>query len=187
LIQLLHEDEERFYRLLCLSYRYLPMPRVRSLQSTRILDSLIGLISPDFYNGAQSDLRERMDRIRPATRQYPYRIIANGMAVACYCNGPVENLHAGRTPAYSLDRRRATDRQIRELMELISGHLASVLTKFRPWEQSSSHPLRWLDNMAGIYISPYFSPRNWSLSRNHAVPYGWKLGADGCQFIEFSK
>jgi hypothetical protein len=40
LIQLLHEDEDCFYRLLCLSYQYLPMPQMRSLQSTRILDSL---------------------------------------------------------------------------------------------------------------------------------------------------
>jgi hypothetical protein len=86
LIQLLHEDEERFNRLLCLSYRYLPMPQVLSLQSTRILDSLTGLTSPDFYNGAQPDLRERMDHIRPATHQYPCRIIANAMAVTCYRN-----------------------------------------------------------------------------------------------------
>jgi hypothetical protein len=55
LIQLLHEDEDRFYRLLCLYYRYLPMPRMRSFRSTRILDSLIGLTSPDFYNRAQPD------------------------------------------------------------------------------------------------------------------------------------
>jgi hypothetical protein len=166
LIQLLHEDEERFNRLLYLSYRYLPMPRVRCLQSTRILDSLTGLTSPDFYNGAQPDLRERMDRIRPVTRQYPYRIIANGMAVTCYRNGPVEDLHAGRAQACSPDHRRATDQQIRELMEFTSGHLASVLAKFRPWEQSSGHPLQWPDNMAGICISPYFSPRNWSLSES---------------------
>jgi hypothetical protein len=166
LIQLLHEDEERFCSLLCLSYRYLPMPRVRSLQSTWILDSLIGLTSSDFYKRAQPDLRERMDRIRPAARQYPYRIIGNGMAVACYRNGPVENLHAGRAWAYSPDHRRATDRQFRELMEFTSGHLASVLPKFRPWEQSSRHSLQWPDNMAGIYISPYFSPRDWSLSES---------------------
>jgi hypothetical protein len=82
LIQLLHEDEERFYRLLCLSYCYLPVPQVRILQSIRILDGLIVLTSPDFYNRAKSDLRERMDRTRPVARQYPYRIIANGMA-AC--------------------------------------------------------------------------------------------------------
>jgi hypothetical protein len=149
-----------------LSYRYLPMPRVRCLQSTRILDSLTGLTSPDFYNGAQPDLREQMDRTRPATRQYHYRIIANSMAAACYRNGPVENLHAGRAQAYSLDHRRATDRQIRELMEFISSHLASVLPRFRPWEQSSRHSLQWPDNMAGIYISPYFSPRDWSLSES---------------------
>ena len=166
LIQLLHEDEERFYRLLCLSYRYLPLPQMRSFRSTRILDSLIGLTSPDFYNRAQPDLRERMDRIRSAARQYPYRIIGNGMAVACYRNGPVENLHAGREWAYSPDHRRATDRQMRELMEFTSGQLAPVLTKFRPWERSSGHPLQWPDNMAGIYISPYFSPRNWSLSES---------------------
>jgi hypothetical protein len=166
LIQLLHEDEERFYRLVCLSYRYLPMPRVRSLQSTRVLDSFTGLTSPDFYMGAQPELRERMDRIRPATRQYPYRIIANGMAVACYRNGPVENLHAGRAQAYSPDHRRATDPQIRELMEFTSGQLASVLAKFRPWKKSSGHPLQWPENIAGIYLSPYFSPSNWSLSES---------------------
>lgn len=180
LIQLLYEDEERFYRLLYLSYRYLPMPRMRILQSTRILDLLIGLTSPDFYNRVQPDLRERMDRIRPVARQYPYRIIANGMAVACYRNGPVENLHAGREWAHSLDHRRATDGQIRELMEFTSGHLASVLAKFRPWEKSSCHPMQWPDNMAGIYISPYFSPRSWSLSES-CCPIQLETPSPTCQ------
>jgi hypothetical protein len=42
-------------------------------------------------------------------------------------------------------------------MEFTSGHLASVLLKFRPCEQGSGHALQWPDNMAGIYISPNFS------------------------------
>jgi hypothetical protein len=45
LIQLLHEDEERFYRLLCLSYRYLPMPRMRRLQSTQKTSGLFATSS----------------------------------------------------------------------------------------------------------------------------------------------
>lgn len=166
LIQLFQEDEGRFHRLLGLSYHYLPMPRMRSFQSKRVLDLLMGLTSADFYNSAQPDLRERMDRIRPVARQYPYRIIGNGIAVACYRNGPVENLHAGREHAYSQDHRRATDRQIRELMEFTSCHLASVIAQFRPWGQSSGHPLPWPENIAGICLSPYLSPRDWTLSES---------------------
>ena len=174
LIGMLHEDERGCYRLLHLSYRYLPMPQLRVRPCAELLDLLLGLTSPEFWNTAGADLRSRMDRARAIVVQHPYRILANSMTVAAYRNGPVEELHAGRASGYAMNRRRATDQQSRELMRFTSERLAAVLSGFRPWKRHSGHPWSWPENLAGIYLSPYLSPGNWSLCVL-SCPVPWEL------------
>jgi hypothetical protein len=41
----------------------------------------------------------------------------------------------------------------------------------------SGHPWPWPENLAGIYISPYLSPGNWSLCELSCPIH---LGAHGC-------
>jgi hypothetical protein len=166
LIRMLHEDEGGCYRLLHLSYQHLAMPRFRGRQCAELLDAFYGLTSPAFWNLAGADLRARMERARPIVIQYPYRILANSMALAAWRNGPVENLHCGRISGYNLNRRRATDQQIRELMRFTSERLAALLSRFRPWKQDAGSPVPWPENLAGIYISPYYSPSTWSLTES---------------------
>ena len=176
-IHMLHEDEAGCYRLLHLSCRHLPMPQLRGRPCAELLDLLLGLTSPEFWNSAGADLRSRMDRARAIVVQHPYRILANSMAVAAYRNGPVENLHAGHASGYTLNRRRATDQQHHELMRFTSERLAAVLSGFRPWKRPSGHPLPWPENLAGIYLSPYLSPGNWSLCELSCPIH---LGVHGC-------
>jgi len=92
LIRMLHEDEGGCHRLLRLSYQHLAMPRLRGRQCAELLDAFYELTSPAFWKLAGADLRARMDRARPIVVQYPYRILANSMALAAWRNGPVENL-----------------------------------------------------------------------------------------------
>ena len=64
LLRMLHEDERGCYRLLHLSYRHLPMPQLRGRPCAELLDLLLGLTSPEFWNSARAELRSRMDRAR---------------------------------------------------------------------------------------------------------------------------
>ena len=135
-------------------------------QCSEPLDVFKALTCADFWNLAEPDLKAQMERTRPIVVEHPYRILANSMVLAAYRNGPVENLHRGRVLGYTLNHRRATNRQSRDLMRFTSERLASVLSRFRPWVQRSGHPLPWPENLAGIYISPRFSASTWSLTES---------------------
>lgn len=107
-----------------------------------------------------------MAGIRPTVVRYPYRTLANSIALTAFRNGPVETLHSGRALGYALNHRRASDLQSLELMRFTSARLAAVLTSFRPWQQSADPPMSWPENLAGIYISPHLTPANWSLTES---------------------
>ena len=156
----------RLIRMLHLAHHHFAVSRLRLRQCTEILDAFRGLTSPDFWNLAGPDLRARMERTRPILVQHPYRVLANSMVISAYRNGPVENLHRGRSTGYTLIHRRATDRQSRELMLFTSEQLASALSSLRPWKLCVDPPIPWPENLAGIYISPCFGARTWSLTES---------------------
>ena len=164
LIRMLHEDEAGCYRLLHLARQHLAMPRLRVRLCAEPLDAFHQLTSHDFWNLAGADLRARMERVRPIVRQHPYRILSNSMTLAAWRNGPVESLHCGWVASYSLNHRRATDQQSGELMSFTTDRLASVISMFRPWKRCTNTPVPWPENLAGLYISPYYSPSTWSLT-----------------------
>lgn len=164
LLRMLHDDEVACCRLLCLSYQHLPMPDRQVRQCSGFLDVFDGLTSPDFWNRATAEWRARINEVREVVTRHPYRILANSLVLASYRNGPIERLHSGRVLGYSLNRRRATDRQVRELLQFTSDRLATVLLRMRPWEQHPGHLLPWPENLAGIYLSPVLTPKGWSLS-----------------------
>jgi hypothetical protein len=167
LIHMLHKDERGCYRLLHLAHDRLAMPRLRHKPCAEFLDALRALTSPGFWKSAGPDLRARMERIRPTVAQHPYRVLANTIVLSAYRNGPVENLHSGRSSAIcALNHRRATDRQTHEVMRFTSERLGAVLSKFRPWEQSADFVVSWPENLAGIYISPFYSSSTWSLTES---------------------
>lgn len=150
LIRMLHEDERACRGLLDLACEYLAIPRLRPARCDELLDALLGLTSLRFRNLAGPDLRWRMERIQPVVIRHPYRVLANSMVLAAYRNGPVEDLHAGLCSGYSLNHRRATNRQIDEVMRFTSERLAAVLASFRPWERGAGSVFPWPENLAGI-------------------------------------
>jgi len=166
LVRMLHEDESHCRGLLHLACEYLAMPRLRPARCDELLSPLLELTSPRFWSSAGPDLRARMERIQPVVIRHPYRVLANSMALAAWRNGPVEDIHAGLGSDYSLDHRRASDRQIQEVMRFTSERLAAVLGSFRPWERGAGSVFAWPGNLAGIYISPRFTSRIWSLTES---------------------
>ena len=86
------------------------------------------------------------------------------MALSAWRNGPVEDIHAGLCSGYSTGHRRASDRQIQGLMRFTSEYLEGLLESFRPWERGAGSEFAWPENLAGIYISPRFTSRTWSLT-----------------------
>jgi hypothetical protein len=166
LIRLLHEDQGSCYRLLGLAYHHLAMPRFRFRQCPEILDVFDGLTSAGFWNRADPDLKARMKQTHPIVIRHPYRVLSNSLVLSAYRNGPVEDLHFGLSSRYALTRRRATEEQSRDLMCYTSVRLAPMLSKFRPWELRADSPVPWPENLAGIYISPRFTCRTWSLTES---------------------
>ena len=106
-----------------------------------------------------------MEQVRPVVIRHPYRVLANSMALSAYRSGPVEILHAGLCSGYTLNHRRATDRQTHEVMRFTSERLGAVLAGFRPWEPAAD-VFSWPENLAGLYISPRFNSMTWSLTES---------------------
>jgi hypothetical protein len=166
---MLHEDEAGCYRLLHLAQQNLPMPRFRFRLSSDPFEALQRLISSVFWELAGADYRDRLDRARPIVTRHPYRVLGNSMALAAWRNGPVEDIHRGWAACHSLDYRRATDDQCRELMSFTSDRLSVLLSRFRPWMQSPGLAPAWPENLAGIQISPRFTCSSWSLTESCSV------------------
>ncbi len=66
-----------------------------------------------------------MEGIPPVVIQDPYRVLANTMALAAWRNGPVEDTHAGLSSGYSLNHRRASERQIHEVSTKVNKRCTS--------------------------------------------------------------
>ena len=132
--------------------------------STEFLEPFLRLTSAEFWNTISEDLKDRIRQSRAHLSRYPYRILANSIVLWAYRNGPVEDLHAGRSRAHSLEHRRATGEQCRDLMRFTSQRLSAALGTLRLWEEDHSDPVPWPTNLAGIHISPVLTPPSWSLS-----------------------
>jgi hypothetical protein len=143
LIRMLQEDEEGCRLMLHQCYLNLPMPQRRVGEDREFMEPLIALSSSAFWNSASPGMRERIEREREVVARYCYRILANSVVLSAYRNGPVEDLHAGFVSCCDLSRRRADDRQSRELLRFTSERRAAFLGRFRPWEPASDASPPW--------------------------------------------
>ena len=96
---------------------------------------------------------------------HPHPICFSGRPIG---PGLAGYLHAGGACGKDLALRRANDRQCRVLLRLISGRLAAFLGRISPWERRANALAPWPRNLAGNYISPYFSRRTWSLTESRS-------------------
>lgn len=75
-------------------------------------------------SGYQED---RLEQICTGVARQPTRVLANALINVCWRNGPVEEIHAGRTANYGLDQRRMTPSEERLLVRTTADRLAQGL------------------------------------------------------------
>lgn len=96
---------------------------------------------------------------------HPYRTLANAIVHFAYRNGPIEDSHAGREPAYSLNHRRFTDRQARQIIRFTAERLSPFVSAIPLWSEELGDIPPWPERMAAL---PAFRryPRTWSFTES---------------------
>ena len=77
---------------------------------------------------------------------HPYRTLANTVIHFTYRNGPIENSHAGREPAYSLNHRRFTDSQARQIIRFTAERLSPFVSAIPLWQEDLGDMPPWLES-----------------------------------------
>jgi hypothetical protein len=161
LLELLHRDEAAVTGLIEAAATELPLPGQRVGIEEDFLEPYLALLSAV---NRDKEWQSRLAGALPAVRQHPWRILANSLVLQAYRNGPVEEIHAGRTCSYSLVHRRATEAESREIVRFTARCLAAVFAGLRPWKDEGGYTLPWPDVLAGVAISPWLTPRSWTLT-----------------------
>jgi hypothetical protein len=116
----------RYEQLVNRTVSYLPMPKKTSKLT---VTEFAALADPAMAaRVVQAADPTRLVRVRADAVRCPSRILANALVNTAWCNGPVENVHAGGYQGYPLDQRRVTPAEERELMAFVSERLAVGMT-----------------------------------------------------------
>lgn len=149
LAQLLHlwqTDEDAFFRLLHAAYTWLPMPPTPSAApSGHSGHAATGaLYSPGVACPAKIVATGGNCHSGRQPSDHPHRALANLLINVTYRNGLIENLHAGKTPAYPLDKRRGTNREAGKIVRFAAERLGAVVAALPVWHKSLQEmlPLR---------------------------------------------
>lgn len=98
---------------------------------------------------------------RHLAAQTPSRLFANYMIALWYRQGPIENVHAGRSRDFPLDRRRITATEERTIIAFATGlfrYVAATLSRLR------SQRLEWAEAMMPYGLLSTGGIYNWSLT-----------------------
>ncbi len=178
-IDLMRADYEGYLALMWTAVRYLPMPR-QSARRDRA-SPLLALAHPAGAAQVVSLARpDQRTRARAEAEAHPTRILANAIINSCWRNGPIEDIHAGRSSTYPLGQRRITPLEERDLLHTTTSRLAqAILTVSALIDESDerSWPERVLPfNLAsGLLVTPF----GWSLherTRPAWLPYAEPSG-----------
>jgi hypothetical protein len=158
-IDLSRTDRPLYAQLVQRALCYLPMPQTKpkitvnhfaALADPEIADQLVRASNP-----------AQLARVRGDAARHPSRLFANALLNIAWRNGPVENVHAGKTGAYPLGQRRVTLEEERTLMQFSSERLTLGMSVCR--ELAPSHDGRpWSDK-----VLPYGVAQNWSVTPLH--------------------
>jgi hypothetical protein len=163
-IGLMRHDPDGYRRLARAALAHLPMPQ-KSVKITRDLPRLFALTNPETAADLVQAQPERADKARPEVMAYPDRVLANALVNFCWRNGPVENIHAGRHPAYPLPRRRIRPSEERILMRTTAGLLAQGILVVSTLMQEESKRT-WYERVLPFNLAPWWgvTPHGWSLT-----------------------
>ncbi|MCI0578101.1 MAG: hypothetical protein L0332_17065 [Chloroflexi bacterium] len=160
LLRLRHQDENAFFDRLRHAYEWLPMPQRRVKRKWAplqlILETLVGI-----HQAQDITLPESVQ----TAVSHPYRTLANTIIHFVYRNGPIEDSHAGREPAYPLDRRRLTDGQARQLVRYTAERLSPFVSATPLWDGDLGDMPPWPARIAGLPAWRQY-PHGWSLTES---------------------
>ena len=160
LLQLRHQDEDACFDLLRRAYEWLPMPQRRVKRKWEPIQGILGIL-PGIY--------QAKDIMLPAASRtaasHPYRTLANAIIHLAYRNGPIEEHHAGREPAYSLDHRRFTDSRSREIIRYTAERLSPFVGGVALWDEALASIPSWPNSVAALPAWRHY-PHNWSFTKS---------------------
>jgi hypothetical protein len=174
-IDLYREDLGRDYaRLVDRAVYCLPMPKKTSrLKVTEFAAPADPEFAAAIVGAAPATLLERASS---DVARAPTRVLSNALVNSAWRNGPVEDIHAGESEGYPLDRRRITPAEERTLMAFASERLALGMTICLRLEME--RPRRaWRDQVLPYALAGglLITPSGWSLteaSREVRLPGG---------------
>ena len=123
------------------AYDWLPMPQQRVKRNFEPLEALLGFLVSAHELLSASDL---------TAVSHPYRTLANSIINLTYRNGPVEDIHAGRGRTFSLNHRRFTDRQARQVIRHTAESLSPFVSDFPLWGNYLTHLSPWPERLDGL-------------------------------------
>lgn len=159
-IEIMRDNWEHYLTLTWATHR-LPMTR-RSVPTNQELPFL-RLTHPSATAALTESISgERHARARTETQAYPSRVLANAFINACWRNGPIESIHAGRTSTPPLLQRRIKPSEERLLISSTAGHLAQAILAV--FELAHAQNVRnWSECVLPFHLISWIRPRNWSL------------------------
>lgn len=106
-----------------------------------------------------------MPRKRSKAVSHPYRTLANAITHLAYRNGPIEDSHAGQEPAYSLNHRRFTDKQARQIIRFTAERLSPFVSATALWDEQIANMLPWPERIAALPAFRRYT-RTWSFTES---------------------
>jgi hypothetical protein len=97
---------------------------------------------------------------------HPTRVFANALTNACWRNGPVEGIHAGRLTVLPLTQRRITKREERLLIRVTAERLVHGLLAAFELTQMEESERTWAERVLPYHLSPglLIAPSGWTLN-----------------------
>lgn len=123
-VDLFNADWGLYTQLVNRAVFYLPMPQKASRPERRL--PFVPLALPEVAKQiAESTDADRLSLARRDAEHHPSRVFANALVNVAWRNGPIEDLHAGRSVEYPIDRCRVTVHEARDLMKFTASRMAA--------------------------------------------------------------
>jgi hypothetical protein len=170
LLQLRHQDEDAFFDRLRRAYEWLPMPQKQVKRNWEPLQTILGTLV-----GINQARDITLSESAETAVSHAYRTLANAIIHFAYRNGPIENSHAGREPAYSLNHRRFTDNQARQIIRFTAERLSPFVSAIPLWQEGLGDMPPWPERVAMLPAWRQY-PHGWSfteLSSWIRLKHGW--------------
>jgi hypothetical protein len=154
LLRLWHQDEDAYFIRLRHAYEWLPMPQRRVKRNFEPLEALLGFLI---------SAHELLPADGLTAVSHPYRMLANTIVNLTFRNGLIEDIHAGRGTTFSLNHRRFTDRQARQVIRHTAECLSPFVSDFPLWDDHLMRLPPWPERLDGLPVSRWY-PHDWSLT-----------------------